>query len=85
MPAWVPDDSLDDEQRAAVAQFVRPRWGLDGRLYWPLDEMEAADEDGVEAGPSHPAALAASGVAAASVRATDGHVLWRVVCQRSAP
>jgi hypothetical protein len=36
---WVPDTEIDEETREALRTFATPRRGLDGRLYWPSDDV----------------------------------------------
>jgi hypothetical protein len=35
----LPDDEMDPELRDYLARFLTPRTGLDGRQYWPIDEV----------------------------------------------
>ena len=35
----VPDDDLDDDQRAELGECVTARLGVDGALWWPIGEL----------------------------------------------
>jgi hypothetical protein len=35
----IPDSELDPGFRDFIAQFLTPRTGLDGKRYWPIDEI----------------------------------------------
>jgi hypothetical protein len=39
VPEWVADSLLDDEQQAALGEYLTPRIGLDGEWVWPLGEL----------------------------------------------
>ena len=41
---WLDDELLSDEERKAVGQIAAPRLGLDGRLYWPVEELGGSHE-----------------------------------------
>jgi hypothetical protein len=36
---WIADEALDDRTRRIMTELVMPRIGLDGRRYWPIDEL----------------------------------------------
>jgi hypothetical protein len=36
---WIADEALDERTRHIMTELVMPRIGLDGRRYWPLDEL----------------------------------------------
>ena len=42
---WLPDDLLDDDEREALGQIATPRVGLDGELYWPVEEFHGVRRD----------------------------------------
>jgi hypothetical protein len=37
---WIADSGFDDAQHEAVREFVTPRTDKDGRVVWPVDEIE---------------------------------------------
>ncbi len=43
VPRWQPSAELDEPARESLRRYLTPRLGLDGRLYWPLDELVDAD------------------------------------------
>ena len=44
-PEWLADELLDDDDRTALGQISSPRLGLDGRLYWPVEETRSVHHD----------------------------------------
>ena len=45
-PGWLADDDMDIGTRRWLAEFLTPRRGLDGRLYWSVGELPREVHDG---------------------------------------
>jgi hypothetical protein len=42
LPAWIPDDQLEDDQRGVMCEYTTPRI-LDRVRLWPVAELGDAD------------------------------------------